>query len=122
MAYKRSDFKWEKIEIYSYISSYDYEYFSGDLDAVIAKLQQLKLDCSGVYHRINFSVNYDYENTDITVYGYAWETDDAFTKRIHIQEERIKDSKFLEKQKKKLKEDKDYQKYLELKAKFEDNK
>jgi hypothetical protein len=119
MVYTRKSFQWDKLEVSTYIASYDYEHFAGDLDTVIGQLQRLKENYAGVYHRIHFEVNYDYENTNITVYGYAWETDEVFAQRIQNQEELIKDSKYIEKKRIEVKRQKDYETYLELKKKFE---
>lgn len=119
MAYTRSSFTWVKLEYNKFIGDYSPDHFEGDLNDVIKRLQQLQLDYAGVYHRINLSVNYDYESTSISVYGYSWETDEEYSKRLANQEEMIKDSKYKEKKRLEAKAAKEYETYLELKKKFE---
>lgn len=121
MALKRSQFVWEKQQNRHYIKPLGSDFYDGDVDRLITFLNQLKLDNHGVFDKLEIETDtYYHEDRNVDLYGWRYETDKEFDKRIKDQEDRLDGYRKREAANKKKKQDADYKKYLELKKKFKD--
>ena len=120
MTLKRSQFVWEKQQNRHCIKSLSNDFYDGDVDKLIKFLTQLKLDYDGVFDKLEIETYNYYDDTSIELYGWRYETDEEFDKRIKDQEDRLDGYRKRAADLAKKKKDADYKKYLELKIKFKD--
>lgn len=120
MTLKRSQFVWVKQQNRHYIKPLGHDFYNGDVDNLIKFLTQLKLDYNGVFDKLEIETDNYYDDISIELYGWRYETDEEFDKRIKDQEDRLDGYRKRAAALAKKKKDADYKKYLELKIKFKD--
>ena len=104
--------KQEKQVVNRYIKTLDAEDLGGDLRDVAERLigldEQYTLEG---YTNLSLNFQQHYEDLDIDLYGDRLETDDEFAQRMKVEKVIAKN--------KETKKKKEYEKFLELKKKYE---
>lgn len=99
-----------------YWKNVPYDYFEGDINELITKLNVLLKEASKEsFTKISFEFDWYYEDLTVRVKGDRFESDEEYNARL----EYINNREIDEAKKKKKAEQAEYTKYLRLKKKYE---